>query len=98
MPLGHGARIGAVDNKRRSAYDRAVLHPRKGILRTLLQHHREGKGDGEVDLDDSEGPAPVHIEVERGNTAVLQGTCAFEGAKIELKADGFGSARTPANR
>lgn len=62
--LAHGARLGEVDGRRRSALHWAVLSRREALLRLLLKH-----ADGDpslIDGYDDTGRTPLHVAVDSG--------------------------------
>lgn len=62
--VGHGARIGDVDNQRRTALHWAVLQRRERLLKILLKHC---EGDSMlIDAYDNTGMTPLHTAVDIG--------------------------------
>jgi ankyrin repeat protein len=64
MLLAHGARLGDVDYRRRSALHWAVLSRQQTLLRLLLGH---ASGDYTlIDGYDDSGRTPLHVAVDSG--------------------------------
>ena len=81
--LAQGARLGEVDNRRRSALHWAVLANREAFLRLLLKH--SANDHSLIDGYDDAGLTPLHTAITLGSESCVAVLLEF-GANLHSRA------------
>lgn len=83
--LAHGAHLGAVDGRRRSALHWAVKARREAVLRLLLRHADAISDPFLIDGYDDDGHTPLHAAIDSGFEAGVPVLLEF-GANMHSRA------------
>lgn len=83
--LAHGAHLGGVDGRRRSALHWAVKARREAVLRLLLRYAEAANDPSVIDGYDDAGRTPLHVAIDSGFEAGVPLLLEF-GANMHSRA------------